>query len=99
VLLHRGRRHVPLQVLDEGSDMKGLDAGQFGQAVGLAPGGKTAGDMKIGFADAVVVDLRGEEFEKAPGGFGVRGKQAGWLEFGSGGQGDCGQFHGFDDRV
>ena len=98
VLFHRGWGHLPLQVLDEGSDMKGLDAGQFGQAVGLAPGGKTAGGMEIGFAGAVVVDLRGEEFKKAPGGFGVRGKQAGGLEFQSGGQGDCG-LHAFDDRV
>jgi hypothetical protein len=29
----------------------------------------------------------------------VRGKQAGWLEFGSGGKSDCDGFHGFDDRV
>ena len=64
VLFHRGRRHLPLQVLDEGGDMEGLDAGQLGQAVGFAPGGKTAGGVQIGAAGVVVVDLRGEEFEK-----------------------------------
>ena len=98
-MFHRGSRDFALQVFDERGDMKGLDAGQFGQAVGLAPGGETAGGMEIGFASAVVIDLGGEEFKKAPGGFGVRGKQAGWLEFGSGGQGDCGGLHAFDDRV
>ena len=99
VLFHRGWRDFALQVLDERGDMKGLDAGQFGQAVGLAPAGKAAGGMEIGFAGAVVVDLRGEEFKKAPGGLGVRGEQAGWLKFGSGGQDDRGELHGFDDRV
>ena len=69
------------------------------RAVGVAPVGKAPGRIQIGSAGVVVVDLRGEEFEKAPGGFGVRGKQAGGLEFRSGGQGDCGRFHGFDDRV
>ena len=79
--------------------MKGLDAGQLGQPVGLAPVGKTAGGMETGFAGAVVIDLGGEELKKAPGGLGVRGEQAGWLEFRSGAKGDCGEFHGFDDRV
>ena len=93
VLLHRGRGHPALQVLDEGGDVKGLDAGQLGQAVGVAPVGKAAGRIQIGSAGVVVVDLRGEEFEKTPRRPGGRGEEAGWLEFQSGGKGDFGGFH------
>jgi len=81
VLFHRGWRDFALQVLDERGDMKGLDADQFGQPVGLAPAGKTAGGIEIGFAGAVVIDLGGEEFDKAQDGLGVRCEYAGWLEF------------------
>ena len=99
VLLDRGRRHVPLQILDEGGDVEGLDAGQLGQAVGVAPGGETERRVQIGAAGVVVVDLRGEEFEKAPGGFGVWGEQAGWLKFRSRTKRDFGGFHVFHFRV
>jgi len=40
-------RDFALQVFDERGDMKGLDVGQFGQAVGFAPGGETAGGIVI----------------------------------------------------
>ena len=99
VLLHRGGRHVPLQVLDEGGDVEGLDAGQLGQAVGFAPSGETAGRVQVGAAGVVVVDLRGEEFEKAPGGLRVWGEQASGLKFRSRREGDFSGFHRFYCRV
>jgi hypothetical protein len=80
VLLHRGRGHLALQVLDEGGDVKGLDAGQLGQAVGVAPVGKAAGRIQIASAGVVVVDLCGEEFQEAPGGPGGSGRTGGWAE-------------------
>ena len=77
VLLYRGRRHMTLQVLDESGDVEGLDAGQLGQAVGFAPVGETAGRVQVGAAGVVVVDLCGEEFEKAPGGLWESGRTDG----------------------
>ncbi len=98
-MLHRGRRHVPLQVLVEGGHVEGLRAGQIGQALGFAPRGETAGRVQIGAAGGAVVYLRGEEFGKASGRFGVRGEEAGWLQFRSRRKGDFSRFHRFYYRV
>ena len=82
VLLHRRRRELALQLLDECRDVERLHVGELVQAVSLAPRGEAARGIEIGFARVVVVDLRGEEFQHALAAFGVgansrRGKQGG----------------------
>ena len=65
VLLHRGRREFPLQLLDEGGDVEGLDAGELSDAAGLAPLREAARGIQVRLARVVVVDLGGEEFDHA----------------------------------
>ena len=66
VLLDRGRRKrffleiLVLQVLDECGDMEGLDAGEFSDAVRLAPLRKATRRIQIRLARVVVLDLSGE---------------------------------------
>jgi hypothetical protein len=45
--------------------VEGLYVGELVQAVQLAPLGKAARHIQVGFLGVVVVDLRGEEFEHA----------------------------------
>jgi|SRR5271165_1240097 len=63
--LDRGRREMALQILNEGGDVEGLYVGELVQAVQLAPLGKAARRVQVGFPGVVVVDLRSEEFERA----------------------------------
>jgi len=88
VLLNRGRRKwfllqfLVLQVLDECGDMEGLDAGELSDSVALAPFREAPCRVQIRLARVVVLDLSGEKFEHALGGFGRwreewRGKHGG----------------------
>jgi hypothetical protein len=69
VLLDNGRREPALQLLDEGRDVERLHLSELVQAARLAPGRETPGGVEVGLAGVIIVDLRGEEFEEAPGGF------------------------------
>ena len=61
---------MALQILHEGRDVEGLYVGELVQAVQLAPLGKAARRIQVGFPGVVVVVLRGEEFEHADVGTG-----------------------------
>ena len=65
VLLDRWSGEMALQILHEGGDVEGLYVGKLVQAMQLAPLGKAARRIQVGFPGVVVVDLRGEEFEHA----------------------------------
>ncbi len=69
MLLDRGRGEVALQLLHEGGDMKGLHLGELCDASPLAPCGEAPRRVEVRLARVVVVDLGGEEFEDALGGF------------------------------
>ena len=69
---------------------KGCTCASSCEAVGLAPRGKAARGVEIGFARVVVVDLRGEEFEHARAAFGRRREQAGGKHGGGGGEDEGG---------
>jgi hypothetical protein len=84
VLLGRGRRELALQLFDEGGDVVGLNRGEFLDAAGLAPGREAARRIHVRLARVVVVDLGGEEFEHALGGFGHRREERCWKKHGGG---------------
>ncbi len=65
VPLDRGRGEMALQILHECGDVEGLYVGELVQTVQLAPLGKAASRVQVGFPGVVAVDLRGEEFEHA----------------------------------
>jgi len=69
VLLDRGRRELAFELLDECGDVEGLDGGEFPDASPLAPCREAARGIHVRLARVVVVDLGGEEFEDALGGF------------------------------
>ena len=52
---------MALQILHEGGDVEGLYVGEPVQAVQLAPLGKAARRIQVGFPGVVVVNLRGED--------------------------------------
>ena len=68
VLLHGGRGKLPLQVLDEGGDVDGLDAGELVDATAGAPVREAAGGVQVRLARVVVIDLGGEKLQDALGG-------------------------------
>ena len=65
MLLHRRRRELPLQLLDERRDVERPHVGELVQALRLAPGREAARGVQVRLAGVVVVDLRGEEFDEA----------------------------------
>jgi hypothetical protein len=75
VLLDRRRRKLSLQVLDKGGDVKRFNAGELGDAAGLAPMREAAGGIQVRQARVLVIDLGGEEFKDAPGGLRRRRKK------------------------
>ena len=60
-----GGANWPCSSLTKAATCTGCTAVKLIEAVILAPLGKTARGVEIGFAGVVVVDLRGEEFEDA----------------------------------
>jgi len=69
VLLDGRRRNLGLQILDEGGDMKRLDAGKLIEISLSAPGGEAPGGVHVSPAGMIVIDLAGEEFQDALCGF------------------------------
>ncbi len=68
VLFDGGRGKLPLQVLDEGGDVDGLDAGELVDATAGAPVREAVGGVQVRLARMVVVDLGGEKLQDALGG-------------------------------
>ena len=65
--------------------MEGLNVGELGEAACVAPFRETAGGVEVRLARVVVVDLGGEEFQNAPGGFRRRREERGGLKRRGGG--------------
>jgi hypothetical protein len=84
VLLHGGGRELALKFLDECGDMDWLNAGELADPAGLAPGREAARGIYVRLVRVVVVDLGGEEFEDALGGFWGRCEQRGREKHGGG---------------
>ena len=57
VLLHRGRRELALQILNEGGDVERLHVGELVRCLPVAPCGKAARGVEVRLAGVVVVDL------------------------------------------
>ncbi|HME07035.1 MAG TPA: hypothetical protein VKG25_08290 [Bryobacteraceae bacterium] len=58
---------LPLQLLDESSDMEGLDVGKLANAALVAPFRKPSRGVEVRLARVIVVDLGGEEIQRSPG--------------------------------
>ena len=84
VLLDCGRRELALELLDECGHVEGLDGGEFPDAAPLALCREAARGIHVRLARVVVVDLGGEEFEDALGGFCRRREERCWKKHGGG---------------
>ena len=80
----RRRRDPLLQVFDIGRCMDTLHVAELIEAAGFAPCGEVAGGLRVGFSGVEVTDISGEEFKNALCGGGVRTKEGGQGEVGSG---------------
>src|SRR5712692_4525888 len=83
--LHRGGRELALKLLDECGHVEGLNGGKFPDAAPLAPCCEAARGIHIRLARVVVVDLGGEKFEHALGGFRRRREERGRNKHSGGG--------------
>jgi hypothetical protein len=99
VLLHPGRYEFALQLLDESGDVEGLHVGELGDTVAVAPCREAARGVQVRLAGVVVVDLGGEEFHDALGGFRCRREKRRGLKLGGRGEYDFGSGHEFRHRV
>lgn len=76
-MLHGGRRHFTLQLIEKRGDAEGVHVGELGDPGGVAPGREAARGVEIRLVRVVVVDLRGEKLQEALGG-GRRGREPRW---------------------